>query len=214
MPYTEADNKRPTTVRGANHGTASRSSGFHEDVRGRRSGSGNRERGLGTLRHAQPTEAGAGGMPMGRIKNLTLSRLISGGNLISGWAHSRDLGYVHNLMDHYNTPEKVLETLAVLEEMRRQRDHRRPPQETDGRLQGPLEAGRQDPVDRRGTSRPRTTSRPTSRPPSTGAPRRSTSRASSATAGSRKATSTSSASASSSSSPRASRAGSGPTCST
>lgn len=53
---------------------------------------------------------------MGRIKNLTISRLISGGNLISGWAHSRDLHYVHNLMDHYNTPEKVLDTLAVLEE--------------------------------------------------------------------------------------------------
>lgn len=61
-------------------------------------------------------QTGAAGMPMGRIKNLTVSRLISGGNLISGWAHSRDLGYVHNLMDHYNTPEKVLETLAILEE--------------------------------------------------------------------------------------------------
>jgi len=61
-------------------------------------------------------ETGAAGMPMGRIKNLKISRLISGGNLISGWAHSRDLGYVHNLMDHYNTPEKVLETLAILEE--------------------------------------------------------------------------------------------------
>lgn len=65
---------------------------------------------------APAAETGAGGMPMGRIKNLTLSRLISGGNLISGWAHARDLRYVHHLMDHYNTPEKVLETLAVLEE--------------------------------------------------------------------------------------------------
>jgi hypothetical protein len=61
-------------------------------------------------------ETSAAGMPMGQIKNLKISRLISGGNLISGWAHSRDLGYVHNLMDHYNTPEKVLETLAILEE--------------------------------------------------------------------------------------------------
>lgn len=61
-------------------------------------------------------EVGANGMPMGRIKNLKVSRLISGGNLISGWAHSRDLIYVHNLMDHYNTPEKVVETLALLEE--------------------------------------------------------------------------------------------------
>jgi len=56
------------------------------------------------------------GMPMGRLKNLTLSRLISGGNLISGWSHARDLAYVHKLMDNYNTPQKVLETLAILEE--------------------------------------------------------------------------------------------------
>ena len=91
---------------------------------------------------------------MGQIKNLKLSRLISGGNLISGWAHSRDLSYVHNLMEHYNTPEKVLETLAAARRERRQRDHRRPPQEADGRLQGPLEAGRQDPVDRRGPPDP------------------------------------------------------------
>jgi hypothetical protein len=64
------------------------------------------------------TDAGVGtkGMPMGRIKDLKVSRLISGGNLISGWSHARDLAYVHNLMDNYNTPEKVLETLALLEE--------------------------------------------------------------------------------------------------
>jgi hypothetical protein len=62
------------------------------------------------------SEVGVNGMPLGRIKNLKVSRLISGGNLISGWAHSRDLIYVHSLMDHYNTPEKVLETLALLEE--------------------------------------------------------------------------------------------------
>jgi hypothetical protein len=67
-------------------------------------------------RHPQSEAPGVNGMPMGRIKNLRISRLISGGNLISGWAHSRDLIYVHNLMDHYNTPEKVLETLAALEE--------------------------------------------------------------------------------------------------
>jgi len=65
----------------------------------------------------QPTlERGANRMPMGRIKDLKISRLISGGNLISGWAHARDLKYVHHLMEHYNTPEKVLETLAMLEE--------------------------------------------------------------------------------------------------
>lgn len=57
-----------------------------------------------------------GSLPTGKIGKLTISRLISGGNLISGWAHSRDLHYVPNLMRAYNTEEKVLETLQLLEE--------------------------------------------------------------------------------------------------
>ena len=68
------------------------------------------------IRNPQSESVGANGMPLGRIKNLKISRLVSGGNLISGWAHSRDLIYVHSLMDHYNTPEKVIETLTALEE--------------------------------------------------------------------------------------------------
>lgn len=63
---------------------------------------------------ATPSSAGAA-LPTGKIGNLTLSRLISGGNLISGWAHARDLHYVPGLMRAYNTPEKVLDTLEVLE---------------------------------------------------------------------------------------------------
>jgi len=55
-------------------------------------------------------------MPMGKIGKLKVSRLISGGNLISGWSHARDLMYVHHLMRHYNTDEKVMETLELLEE--------------------------------------------------------------------------------------------------
>ncbi len=55
-------------------------------------------------------------MPTGKIGRLTVSRLISGGNLISGWAHSRDLRYIPELQRRYNTEEKVLETLAVCEE--------------------------------------------------------------------------------------------------
>jgi hypothetical protein len=57
-----------------------------------------------------------GTLPTGKIGSLTISRLISGGNLISGWAHSRDLHYVPSLMRAYNTPEKVLDTLQLLEE--------------------------------------------------------------------------------------------------
>jgi len=60
--------------------------------------------------------ASGGGMPMGRIGKMKISRLISGGNLISGWSHARDLIYVHDLMRYYNTDEKVMDTLELLEE--------------------------------------------------------------------------------------------------
>ena len=60
--------------------------------------------------------AGQPALPTGKIGNLTLSRLISGGNLISGWAHARDLQYVPSLMRAYNTPAKVLDTLELLEQ--------------------------------------------------------------------------------------------------
>ena len=65
-----------------------------------------------TVPGEQPPRAS---LPAGRIGNLTLSRLISGGNLISGWAHSRDLHYVPGLMRAYNTPAKVLDTLELME---------------------------------------------------------------------------------------------------
>jgi len=56
------------------------------------------------------------GLPMGRIGKVKISRLICGGNLISGFAHSRDLDYVSSLLQHYFTDEKVIETLAICEE--------------------------------------------------------------------------------------------------
>lgn len=64
---------------------------------------------------ASGSAAVASRLPTGRIGKLTVSRLISGGNLISGWAHSRDLHYVPSLMRAYNTDEKVLDTLEQLE---------------------------------------------------------------------------------------------------
>ena len=54
-------------------------------------------------------------IPTGKIGNLTISRLILGGNLIGGWAHSRDLVYVSKLFRAYNTREKIFETLALAE---------------------------------------------------------------------------------------------------
>jgi hypothetical protein len=52
-------------------------------------------------------------MPKGRIAGQEFSRLMMGGNLIGGWAHSRDLSYVSMLMRRYNTPTKVRETLEL-----------------------------------------------------------------------------------------------------
>ena len=55
-------------------------------------------------------------IPTGKIGNLTISRLIMGGNLIGGWAHSRDLLYVSKLFKTYNTKEKIFETLRLAEQ--------------------------------------------------------------------------------------------------
>jgi uncharacterized membrane protein YphA (DoxX/SURF4 family) len=57
-----------------------------------------------------------GKLPMGKIKNHEISRLIMGGNLIGGWAHSRDLLYVPSLFKAYNTEKKVYDTLILGEE--------------------------------------------------------------------------------------------------
>jgi hypothetical protein len=42
-----------------------------------------------------------------------VSRLILGGNLLTHYTHSRDLKYVYSLAAHYNTDEKIMETLAA-----------------------------------------------------------------------------------------------------
>ncbi|WP_167610473.1 DoxX family protein [Maribellus sediminis] len=54
-------------------------------------------------------------VPMGKIGPHEISRLIAGGNLIGGWAHSRDLHYVPSLFRAYNTERKIFETLMLLE---------------------------------------------------------------------------------------------------
>ena len=56
------------------------------------------------------------GLPAGKIGDLEITRLICGGNLISGHAHSRDLIYVSPLLKQYFTDDKVLETLQIAEE--------------------------------------------------------------------------------------------------
>ena len=56
------------------------------------------------------------GLPMGKIGNVKISRMFPGGNLISGFAHSRDLIYVSSLLRQYFTDEKVIETFEICEE--------------------------------------------------------------------------------------------------
>ncbi len=56
-----------------------------------------------------------GKVPMGKIKNVEISRIIPGGNLVSGFAHSRDLVYVSSFLKNYFTDEKVIETLWLYE---------------------------------------------------------------------------------------------------
>jgi len=53
---------------------------------------------------------------VGKIKNLQISRIICGGNLINGYAHSRNLIYVSELLRHYFTDEKIIETWEICEE--------------------------------------------------------------------------------------------------
>lgn len=56
-----------------------------------------------------------GQIPMGKIKDTPFSKLILGGNLLSGWAHSRDLIYVSQLVKAYHQKEKIFATLLLAE---------------------------------------------------------------------------------------------------
>ena len=57
----------------------------------------------------------SGTLPMGKIKGKEFSRLILGGNLLSGWAHSRDLIYVSQLVKAYHNKDRIFATLLVAE---------------------------------------------------------------------------------------------------
>jgi hypothetical protein len=65
---------------------------------------------------ASQAAAEAPKFPCGKIKNLTVSRLFCGGNLIGGWAHSRDLLYVNTLVKAYHDDRRVFDTLEIAEE--------------------------------------------------------------------------------------------------
>ena len=56
------------------------------------------------------------GLPIGRIGNVEIGRLIIGGNQFSGWSHSRDLPYLRQLFLAYSSQERIMKTLEVCEE--------------------------------------------------------------------------------------------------
>jgi uncharacterized membrane protein YphA (DoxX/SURF4 family) len=54
-----------------------------------------------------------GPMPRGSIGDLSLSRVIMGGNLMAGYAHARDLIYVDTLVKAYHSRDRIYETLSL-----------------------------------------------------------------------------------------------------
>jgi hypothetical protein len=56
------------------------------------------------------------GLQRGKLGPHTISRLIIGGNLISGSAHAGELLYQSAFMTHYFTTEKILETWTLAEQ--------------------------------------------------------------------------------------------------
>lgn len=68
-----------------------------------------------TVKIDEEVLAVSGELPYGQIGDLKISRLILGGNLIGGYAHARDLIYVSDLFNRYNTEQKVFQTLKLCE---------------------------------------------------------------------------------------------------
>lgn len=64
----------------------------------------------------QQPEPAAGGMPYGMLGKVKLSRLLLGGNLVTGCMHCRDLKYVPQLFRAYVTEEKIMQTFKLAEE--------------------------------------------------------------------------------------------------
>ncbi|MFC1539414.1 DoxX family protein [Candidatus Latescibacterota bacterium] len=57
-----------------------------------------------------------GQIPYGKIKDTPFSRIILGGNLLSGYTHSRDLIYVSQLVKTYHHKDKIFATLYMAEQ--------------------------------------------------------------------------------------------------
>ncbi|MEI7728525.1 MAG: hypothetical protein WCO56_03100 [Verrucomicrobiota bacterium] len=72
---------------------------------------------IGTATGAEPSAppAAVKDLPQGKLGKLSVSRLIFGGNLMSGIGHGRDLLYVTDFLKKYFTEAKVYETWELCE---------------------------------------------------------------------------------------------------
>jgi uncharacterized membrane protein YphA (DoxX/SURF4 family) len=57
-----------------------------------------------------------GTLPRGMLGNMESSKIILGGNLLSGYVHSRDLIYVSELVLHYHQKDRIFRTLMLAEQ--------------------------------------------------------------------------------------------------
>lgn len=64
----------------------------------------------------EETDQLKGTLPQAKLGNLSSSRLILGGNLLSGYVHSRDLIYVSSLVMNYHKKERIFRTLMLAEQ--------------------------------------------------------------------------------------------------
>ncbi len=64
----------------------------------------------------EETELLKGTLPMGKLGTMTASRLILGGNLLSGYVHARDLIYVSSLVLNYHQKDRIFRTLMLAEQ--------------------------------------------------------------------------------------------------
>ncbi len=69
-----------------------------------------------TVNASDSSDAKSQAMPYGMLGKAKISRLMLGGNLVSGYMHCRDLRYVSRLFRAYVTEEKLMETFKVAEE--------------------------------------------------------------------------------------------------
>jgi hypothetical protein len=69
-----------------------------------------------TAEPGSAVSSSAADFPCGRIGNARISRVLLGGNLVSGYLHARDLRYAGALFRAYVTEEKLMQTFRLAED--------------------------------------------------------------------------------------------------